>query len=561
MSPTGRLVIRIGAGVLLTAFVIISLFALLFDANDYRDDIKHWVKTQLGYDLEIEKVVWNFTEPTLLTFEQLTLSLPEQPQPIAAIPKAWLRLSTSGLVQREVNVEQIMIEQPKFYISDAVLAKPAQVSPPQPSNSNAGEPLGIKSLIIEKIGINHLEAELAISSAPPIKVADFTLNLHNLKLIEQHKLLGQDTELDLELAMASLAIRDFVIQDVFLSADMQAQKLDVTKLSGQYRKGKLRSTLQLNLVPPLSIQVDELELADLNIEYNQALLDNFAPIADQEQVTSSSQDQSGQAILDNLKIKTILVDDVSFTSYDTNLPLTFNKLDIELKNLPLLSQGQWLDLSQVEQLDSLFNLSAREVYYAGTSITDLSVKSRVQGAKWDFYQVKGNSFDGHFSALFDLSLQRYPAIHIKHFTARDLDIGIQPQWLAPNEEPKTEPALLPISQLTLDKLDLYNLNLLSFADDLPLSVRGVSLHLNQAQLVKERSALSIPPKWSQAAEFELTINETLYQGMKADRLVIKGKLNEEFLNPETLQQLIPSTPVIVEGVNIEQPEKSVIRLD
>ncbi|MFO6423422.1 hypothetical protein [Motilimonas sp. KMU-193] len=560
MSPTGRLVIRLCAGLLLTVFVIISLFALLFDANDYRDDIKHWAKTQWGYDLAVENIVWNLTEPTLLTFEQLNLSSPDQAQPIAIIPKAWLRLSTQGWFAREFSIEQIIVEDPQFHIADGALSAAAQASQTTPSTTDH-DPLGIKSLNIEKIAINHLTADIALSSMPPIKVSDLTLNLHDLKIIADHKLLAQDTELDLELAIVNVAIRDVDIQDVFVAASLQQQQLSVAKLSGQHRKGKLRSTLELNIVPPISMQVDQLELTGLNIEYNQALLDNFLPIEPHPQAQPAAVTSAEQAILENLKIKAILLDDISFTSYEANLPLTFNKLAIDMKNLPLLSAGHWLDLSQVEQLDSLFNLSAREVYFAGTSITDLMVKSRVQSAKWDFYQVQGNSFDGHFSALFDLSLQRYPDIHIKHFTARDLDIGIQPQWLTPADKVAAEPSLLPINQLNIDKLDLYNLNLLSFADDLPLSVRGVSLNLTNAQLVKDRRALSIPPQWSQAAEFELTINETLYQGMKADRLSIKGKLNEDFLNPMTLQQLVPSTPVVVEGVTIDQPETSVIRLD
>ncbi|MCE2572696.1 AsmA family protein [Motilimonas eburnea] len=560
MSPTGRLVVRLGGALLLTVFAIISLIVLLFDANDYRDDIKQWVKTELGYELTIQNIVWNATEPTLLTVEQLKLSLPNQPQTLVSIPKAWLTISTNGLWQRDITIDKLIIEHPEFYISDASFPPPQGASQASSPTNTSSEPMAIKSLTIDQLSINHLNAELAVSSLPPIKVMDFTLDLHHLKVIQQRQLLAEDTELDLELALASLAVRDFEIKDVFVAASLRQQQLDVAKLSGQYRNGKLRSTLGLNIVPPISMQVDELSLSDLNIEYNQALLDNFAAINPTE-TTPASADDTQSSPLQNLKIKTILVDDVSFTSYEPDLPLTFNKLDIELKNVPLLSAGHWLDLSQVEQLDSLFNLTARELYYAGTSISDLVIKSRVQGAKWDFYQVKGNSFNGHFSALFDLSLQRYPDIHITHFTARDLDIGIQPQWLASSEANDTEPKLLPINDLTLDKLDLYNLNLLSYADTLPLSVRGVSLHLTQAQLVKGRSPLSVPPAWSQGAELELTINETLYQGMKADRLKIKGRLNEDFLNPATLQRLVPTTPVIVEGVTIEQPEASVIRLD
>jgi hypothetical protein len=106
-----------------------------------------------------------------------------------------------------------------------------------------------------------------------------------------------------------------------------------------------------------------------------------------------------------------------------------------------------------------------------------------------------------------------------------------------------------------------NLNLLSYADSLPLSIRGLNLNLDQAQLVKERQLLSIPPQWSQPASFELSVKEALYQGMKADKLRIKGKLNAEFLNADTLQQLVPNTPVIdPEHPAVNVPEKRVIRL-
>ncbi|MDO6528294.1 hypothetical protein Q4519_21920, partial [Motilimonas sp. 1_MG-2023] len=60
-----------------------------------------------------------------------------------------------------------------------------------------------------------------------------------------------------------------------------------------------------------------------------------------------------------------------------------------MKNLPNLSTRQWLDLSQVDQLNSHFNLNMREFYYAGTSISDLTLKSRVNGGKWECCQGQG----------------------------------------------------------------------------------------------------------------------------------------------------------------------------
>ncbi|MCE2593942.1 AsmA family protein [Motilimonas cestriensis] len=571
MNPTARLMVRIVAGLLLVLLVIISLAALMFNANDYRADIKQWALTNLGFELDIQDIQWNITQPTQLTLTNIKLAMPQQTtdQPIAEIEQIWLQLSSSGWFSRELVIEQVILERPTLSISDNLLlhlqgdnVEPATIEP-----GNA-EPLPIASLQIKQFNINHLNLAVSLSQSPAVMLDDLTMNLHRWQLVQDHQLLTTTAVLDLELAINRIAINAFEVNDIFVSAQLQNQQLEIDQFSANHLKGKLVGELAMNVTPPLALKVKQFSLSDLNLEYSEGWLQNFQ--ANSPQLTIDTESDQGvnqpveSPLFDSILIEQLALSEISFTSYDKKLPLTFNKLNLNLKNLPILSAGQWLDLSQVDQLNSLFNLNMRELYYAGTSITDLTLNSRVKDGKWAFYQVQGNSFDGHFSALFDISLQRYPDLHVSHLTARDLDIGIQPEWLAKSNDDLAEPKdrLLPLNSLVIDKLDLFNLNLLSYADELPLSVRGISLRLEQAQLIKQRHLLTIPPQWSQQASFELIVNEALYQGMKADKIRIKGKLNEDYLNPDMLQRLIPSTPVNVEGKIMDSaPEKRVIRLD
>ncbi|MCE0557287.1 hypothetical protein [Motilimonas sp. E26] len=573
MNPTARLMVRIVAGLLLLLLVIISLAALMFNANDYRADIKQWALTNLGFELDIQDIQWNISKPTQLTLNNIKLTLPQHTpaeHPVAEIEQIWLQLSSSGWFSRELVIEQVILERPTLSISDNLLQH-LQSGNPKPTSANEPsnvEPLPIASLQIKQFSINHLDLAVSLRQSPAVTLHDLTMHLNQWQLVQDHQLLTSKGAVDLELAINQIAINAFAVNNVFVSAQLQNQQLEIDQFSANHLKGKLVGELAMNVTPPLALKVKQFSLSDLNLEYSESWLQNFQANAPQLTANTESDQKVNQPVesplFDSILIEQLALSEISFTSYDKQLPLTFNKLNLNLKNLPILSTGQWLDLSQVDQLNSQFNLNMREFYYAGTSITDLTLKSRVKGGKWEFYQVQGNSFDGHFSALFDISLQRYPDLHINHLTARDLDIGIQPEWLATKNEELAEPKdlLLPINSLVIDKLDLFNLNLLSYADELPLSIRGISLRLEQAQLIKQRHLLTIPPQWSQQASFELIVNEALYQGMKADKIRIKGKLNEDYLNPDMLQRLIPSTPVNVEGKIMDKaPEKRVIRLD
>ncbi|RJG49405.1 AsmA family protein [Motilimonas pumila] len=588
MNPGVKLATRIIAVIFLLILVCAVVFALWFDANNYRQQLNSLLSEATGYDTQVGNIEWQMTRPNVITFEQVTLS--QAKQVVASIPLVSAHVELKALLDRDIYINNLVVSDPNIKLAIAASAENAEQ---QAAETHADTALPFNSFYIKRFSINHLELDLQYASQQ-IQLQDVTFKVHDWAIAQNQQWITTQAQVSLELAAKSLRWQHLQANKVFIAAELADQNLQVSQLAAEMFHGHFDSRFQLNFEKQLKLVVEQASLHQVQLEYDEQMASLFAPYPAPE-VASIETKPTEQPLFSDIMLQQVSFNEVSFTSYQAELPLTFNRLSLELQGLPIRQANQWLNLSQSQQLATQFELNAAEVFYGGTSLSEVHSQAAINQGVLLIEPLKAKGFKGHLDASLTLSLTERPDVVVNYFVAEELDIGIQPQWLpqdkqdvianngeneaTPNEDANNEQttaqtlqdapeksapptAPLPINSLLVKELKLKHLNVLSFADALPLSVRGIDMTLTDAWLVKDGRLIEMPPSWSQDATFELSIKESIFNGFKSVNTYLKGKLNLEYLNQQTLQRIFPSESVVVEGVVPEEiPTDNIIRLD
>ncbi len=537
MKFIGKLLLSI-----LILFVLaITIVLATFNPNSYIEEFTHLVDKNTGYQLEIDSIDWQVKQPFKLDINGVNLKF--QHMQLASFSRIGLTLNSISPFSRDVRIRELVLFAPKINLNPKLIAafteEYGQTSPP--TDSAAGnKPLLIERLSLDSFRLDKLEFQLD-SKQTPVKINDLDLAISQWRIIDHGQVNPGSWELIARLDAALVSLPNVELKNLVLESRLHELNYLIDNLTFDVMQGQVYALGSLTLERRPKVTISDLTLDNIKLE----LLEEWLSPQDQTAAIQNDSTVTKPLPIDELNIESFRLRNFNLTSYAKTLPISLNKVDFSLTNATLIKDGQMISSPPQWQQQAQFQLNADQLVYGEYVINQPQLEGLLENELLSISNLYGEAFKGKFSGRVSLALNEKPDITLENLRLINLDIPINQQWFdSPESEVKQEKETKTdkksaINSLTIKKLDIENLSLLSYADQLPLSIRGLDLLLTDAELIKKAELLTIPPKWEQNAKFSLTIEESIYQGFKASKTKVSGSLDKNDLTLSKLKSLLP----------------------
>ncbi|GAB4509462.1 MAG: AsmA family protein [Sulfuricaulis sp.] len=275
-------ILGLAAGGLIALFVVLAIaLTLLFDPNDYKDDIIKAVKDKTGRELRIDgELGWSFFP--WVGFETGRLELANAPgfgpEPFARLDGAGAKVELLPLLRMRVSVDTVFLDGLKLNLAKNAAGKsnwddlliPADKE--KPAEKPADKPASSKEIDISGISINRIDIRKADvtwkDQASKAQYAVRNLNLQTGKIVVGEPV---DIHLAFDLESGQPPVSKHLDLKSRISLDLKAQKLEVTNLALAFDESRLSGTLGIRNFDKPAYRVD--------LALDQIDLDHYMPPA------------------------------------------------------------------------------------------------------------------------------------------------------------------------------------------------------------------------------------------------------------------------------------------
>ncbi|WP_163133895.1 AsmA-like C-terminal region-containing protein [Agarivorans sp. Alg241-V36] len=492
--------------VLLLLLATSVFFLFSFHPDRYKSDFLHWFNKQSDWQLNYKNTQWSLSKP--LGLEIFDLEIAKSGQAAMLTKQAKLDLALMPLLQGEIQIDSLLLEQPQLALTQELFS--------QTSETNA-QAEATKIGWLNTVQINQL-------------------------LLKGGDLLWQDQQQSYQLERFELAIEDWQIdlnepapsqwqftlhssaqrlttpwQEIMLpqlSLAYGQQQLVIEHIGADLLQGSIYASAELS---NKQLTIRELALNNFRLEHFAAetsAQENEAidpPTKPQDWLSSLPE----LAWLDSIQIDNLLLNQLSLASQFQGHNVVLNKLTAELENLA----SPWP--IQTEQLRGEYAFIADELGIDHIQFSDLTASGQINDALFTVDALRSQLFKGQLGLSLSYQWQQQ-ALTLHQLLLSNNEIPIQPSWLPATDSEKTNQAeasaseaktAAPLKQLHIEQLELQQVKLLSYADQLPFSATGLNVELRQLQVIQDGQWQSIDQIWQPQSQVFVEAPELAYRGM------------------------------------------------
>lgn len=168
---------RIGRKIAVAAIVLLVTLVVVFDLNWLRPQLNQNISEASGIQVKLGNIEFSFSSPSTLSLQDIRL---QQPGLDGKIDRLTVRINLWSLLQRNLIIEQILLEAPKLAIDIEKLTNQPKTAADK-TQQNAALPLD--TVTIDQILVNDLNITDA-SSAQNFAVVKGNIQLLNLQLVK-----------------------------------------------------------------------------------------------------------------------------------------------------------------------------------------------------------------------------------------------------------------------------------------------------------------------------------------------------------------------------------------
>ncbi len=251
-------------GALLILFIVLALsLTLLFDPNDYKDEIIKAVKDQTGRELRIEgKLGWSFFPWVGIETGKLELGNAPGfgPEPFARLDGAGAKVKLLPLLRKQIVVDTVFLDGLKLNLAKNAagktnwddLVKPSTTEKPAEKPAPGKEAVLISGISINKVDIRKADVTWK-DQASNAQYAVRNLDLQTGKIVVGEPV---DVQLGFDVESGKPPVSKHLDLKSRIKLDLEKQSLDITNLALAFDESRLSGTLGIRNFDKPAYRVD-----------------------------------------------------------------------------------------------------------------------------------------------------------------------------------------------------------------------------------------------------------------------------------------------------------------
>ncbi|MGY5451006.1 hypothetical protein ACVFI8_08715 [Agarivorans sp. MS3-6] len=483
--------------VLLLLLATSVFFLFSFHPDRYKSDFLHWFNQQSDWQLAYKSSSWSLKKPLSLQVNGVELAKSGQ----AAILADQIQLTVAALPMLKGSIDfssisaerlQIAITPTLFQHSDKPVS---QAEDNQAFDMPWFDHITVQQLFIKDSDFTWQQAkqsyrlerfELAIEDwridlAKP-QLQDWQFNLHS----SAQRLVGPNQE--------------YILPQVSLA--YAEQQLVIDHIGADLLQGSLYASAELS---NKQLRIRELAFSDARIEY----LPNEDALSQQPTETSNTLSVNLPELswLERVRVDNLLLNQISIAAQIGGHNFTLNRFTGELENL----DTPWPIDSQHIAADYAF--IADEFGIDHIQFNQLTASGSIAQGSAHLAALRSEVFEGQLSLALSYQWQQQ-ALTIHQLGLSNTEIPIQPSWVNNLSTDSLETdSRAPLQQLNIEKVELKQVKLLSYVDQLPFSAEGLNLELRQLMLIRQGQWQNIEQLWQANSQAFVEAPELAFRGL------------------------------------------------
>jgi hypothetical protein len=273
-----------------------------------------------------------------------------------------------------------------------------------------------------------------------------------------------------------------------------------------------------------SAELSDKQLTIRELALNNFRLEHFAPATSAQEIEAATPAASEQswlnnmpelAWLDSIQIDNLLLNQLSLATQLQGHNVVLNKLTAELEDIA----SPWP--YQADKLRGEYAFIADELGIDHIQFSDLTASGKISDGLFAVDALRSQLFKGQLGLSLSYQWQQQ-ALTLHQLLLSNNEIPIQPSWLPAADNDITSEAeasasetkaAAPLQQLHIEQLELQQVKLLSYADQLPFSATGLNVELRQLQVIQDGHWQSIDQLWQPQSQVFIEAPELAYRGM------------------------------------------------
>jgi len=390
--------------------LLIGSSVYFFDVNDYSNWISEKIESSTGYDLRFERLDNNWIMDNSVSL--MGVSLYQQQQHVASIQQIEINIDKLDLWLRQLDINSITLKGVEIEVDMASLMTKGTTGQKSVVTSKDKE-LDWNRLFVKKINIIDLDTllenkqqriqiqamnfdlnDLFIINNNKLQVFPPSINLATqiqslqlqdnqqeirfteLKLLLKGELLQRQAQLNVETGSVEIAAEQqpgITLENVKIDLQLAQDNLRLNNLTVDAFSGDLalqgNASLGLTLLPKPDIKVKEVIIEALVIKNMQLIIPQWqASVAHNE--TSLEQQLLP---LESLLLKKLQLQNIDIESTNVALPLMLKNLQLNIVELSLIKNNQWLKLIEKSKQAATFHIYSDYFSWEDTIFEQFSV--------------------------------------------------------------------------------------------------------------------------------------------------------------------------------------------
>ncbi|MDO6764867.1 AsmA-like C-terminal region-containing protein [Agarivorans sp. 1_MG-2023] len=491
--------------ILLLLLLATSVFFLFsFHPDRYKSDFLHWFNQQSDWQLNYKNTQWSLKQP--LSLQAFDLELAKSGQAAILAKQATLNFALMPLLQGNISLDSLSIEQAQIALTQQLFDAPAEPIATERQSSNPVlawlDSVELQQVIVKDSDFIWQDAEQPYRLERfELAIEDWQIDLDNPSPKQWQFTLHSSAQLLVtpwqEIAMPQLSLA------------YAQEQLVIDHIGADLLQGSVYASAELS---NKQLRIREVALNSLRLEHfaNQQFGSTDANSEQHEPLSLPELDW-----LDSIQVDNLLLNQISLVSQVNGHNLVLNKFTAEVENF----QSPWPFDQQAFEADYAF--IADEFGIDHIQFNDLTASGRVAQGQFSLAALRSQLFKGQLSLSLSYIWEQQ-ALTLHQLVLANNEIPIQPNWLPQAPTDSGEDSVLPgtgtelgapLQQFNIEQLELQQVKLLSYADQLPFSATGLNVELRQLELIKDGKWQSVDDIWQARSQVFVEAPELAYRGM------------------------------------------------
>lgn len=437
-------------GFISALLLMVVSFVYFFDVNDHIDWINAQIKQSTGYDIRFEQFENNWSMENKISL--IEVSLYQQQKRIGLIKKLDIQIDKIDLWQRQLNINSINLSgveldfdsslTPSYTASaDIVASKNAptntQLQVDQPSLSRLNqqqvdwEKLHIayfnvtdlnvairhqgKTLVLNGVDLaltnlslihnQQLQAfPLTLQLQSTVDALQFTdgeqrIQITDLNLSTEGDLLARQAKLSLALGKSDIVLpqqQNIAIDSINLSLTFDKDNLSLDALKLNAFSGEViaqaDAIFDISLFPQPTVKLKQITLQSLIAKDMQILIPDFLVSEATEQGIEGPQKDSFLPV-ESVFLKLLQLQNINIASANADLPIFLDSLQLQLNDLYLISQNQWINLPLNSHQGGSLNMAFERLNWQQMSVEAFTMSGSLKENQQSLMLLKQRILD------------------------------------------------------------------------------------------------------------------------------------------------------------------------